>query len=140
MPRDDQSHISRHSARISTDYLAMPLGHTQVHLGRLAIKDIPVYAAAEAAGAGKTEATVRRFMTLPKRVVRAGFTAGGAALGPLPLGSPLVAAENTGSGMGASGNSPYCTAQHAGFSESRESQAGGLLHRHASNVHAPPTL
>ena len=68
-------------------------------------------------------------MTLPKRVVRTGFTAGGAELGLLALGSPLVAAENTGSGMGASGNSPYCAAQHVGCSQSRHSQAIGLLHR-----------
>ena len=68
-------------------------------------------------------------MTLPKRVVRTGFTAGGAELGLLALGSPLVAAENTGSGMGASGNSPYCAAQHVGCSESKNNQTAGLLHQ-----------
>ena len=77
-------------------------------------------------------------MTLPKRVVRAGFTAGGAELGLLALGSPLVAAENTGSGMGASGNSPYCKAQEVGYGESRHRQAVGALHHSARNAGNPP--
>ena len=49
-------------------------------------------------------------MTLPKRVVRTGFTAGGAELGLLALGSPLVAAENTGSAWEHQGTRH--TAQH----------------------------
>ena len=76
-------------------------------------------------------------MTLPKRVVRTGFTAGGAELGLLALGSPLVAAENTGSGMGASGNSPYCKAQEVSRSEGRHKQAVGALHHNARNAESP---
>ena len=77
-------------------------------------------------------------MTLPKSVVRTGFTAGGAELGLLALGSPLVAAENTGSGMGASGNSPYCKAREVSCSESRHKQAVGALHHNARNAASPP--
>ena len=56
------------------------------------------------------EDTTRRFMTLPKRVVRFGSRAGaGAGLLLLALGSPLVAAwKSAVAGMGASGKSPYC--------------------------------
>ena len=55
--------------------------------------------------------TMRRFITLPYRVVRVGLAAGaGLGLLVVAFGSPFVDAISS-DGVGASGKSPYCTAR-----------------------------